>query len=381
MFQVNDEKYSHCLICNERFLTTSNHVSVKPKHMKYLHPSALKSKECGTNPESFSVQSNSISHEEPSTSYLSKSAIDSTLPNSDLETVEDKLKEYRKQFTFVTAKTLQCLVCPDSNVFNIDDNVIVHVEGKLHSKACADLLLKNYLTQISSSVYYCNLCNIVTDDFVKHIKSHDKNKKISSASNKQTSANNLSTSAVDSSLPNTGLGTVEEKLNAYLKQFIVNKNVLKCLICSNCNVPYSNYNIITHVEGRPHSEACANFLRNNCLTMKSLSVYYCSLCKKSTDDFVDHVKLHVKRKPVPKRLDKKHKFIKYVHEDPLNASPEAIQCRKEYKVCLQKNQIVLRSNNRYHCNICSLTMSRISEIYHMFGERHRLVISSTSNAN
>ncbi|CAB3255316.1 unnamed protein product [Arctia plantaginis] len=131
---VNDKQYSHCLICNERVLTTSNHVNVRPKHQKYLEPSVPKSNECERGPESISdMKSSSISNEKPSESNLSRSVIDSFLPpNTDVGTVEEKLNEYRKQFSIKNATQLKCLVCPNSIVPYVNNNIITHVEGRPH---------------------------------------------------------------------------------------------------------------------------------------------------------------------------------------------------------------------------------------------------------
>lgn len=172
--------------------------------------------------------------------------------------------------------------------------------------------------------------------------------------------------------------TKEEKLLIYRNQICASSPTeATCLVC-NLKVPNLDNKIIEHVESAKHTIATEVLLNKNQITKTSLMFYYCKLCKVTFSIFIRHVKDvdHNAKMILSSEPINKIDLRKYVYEEPLNVDNLALANRIVYQDLLEKNKIIRLNATSFYCAVCSVNLSRINEIDHMLGERHKSMNSN-----
>lgn len=232
MLQINNE-WNHCLICNERIYPNSDHATLNSYHRSQLNTSTrygirIDSDDkdmqtfcyvCGLNiPKQILIYHiNSKEHKEKwITNYeknndmkfvdISRKAEHSKFkfdgvcskiehacgklnfesaytPNPELKidcskfennasdrNRDGKFYSYCKQFRYFDKTHVLCYICK-TIIGSEKDDIIQHVENKMHSVTVANLLKNNKITMpFSAQLYYCRYCDDITLCFLDHIK-------------------------------------------------------------------------------------------------------------------------------------------------------------------------------------------------------------------
>lgn len=159
-------------------------------------------------------------------------------------------------------------------------------------------------------------------------------------------------------------------LRECLKQF--NEYDAHIYFCKICHCKVYKGNVISHVQGRNHEDGLAELLDTHNIVYMCSNIYYCNLCYSYTDDVMAHIETnvdHINWRWLRGEVDKND--LKFYVYDQYNDSAEADRYISMYNTMLTRNLITKYNNETFFCQPCQLRLNRTSEIYHMFGNRHK----------
>ncbi|XP_075969826.1 uncharacterized protein LOC142972510 [Anticarsia gemmatalis] len=339
---TSNNLWSHCLLCNDLILTGAVH-TIDPRHEKYYTPkTAAGSTSTKITPRTYCD--------------ACKIYIDSHNYSSHINSKKHKLKhntvvpenkpavQPQKEATVDTSSF--CKLC---QVHVPKGGMGVHERGKPHKNR-----LMSRINDVDSRP-------TTIEKTAKAIASAVKNLP--------------STSKANPAVPQkTKELTIDEKMAEYMKQMeYFSETELDCMVCE-VKIPNYDLHVVEHVEGAKHRSAVEVLLSENKTIRLSTNMYYCETCKIQFDDFIDHFEEnvdHIEAKLLSADKIDKDELIEYVHDWPENGSSLAFAYRRIYDQLLKKNRILKLSETSYYCGVCLINLTRISEIDHMFGERHK----------